>query len=123
MKGKVNSHNEVTVRIRAYGRLGRRRSMTAVVDTGYSGAITLPPRVIRALGFRHVGLSDAELGDGRTATFDVFAGRINWNGTRLVVEVDAANTDPLLGMELLKGFRLSVDVKPGGDVTISPLRR
>ncbi len=122
MKGIVNSRGEATLRIRLLGRGRQARTVTTVIDTGYSGAITLPPRVVRSLRLRHLGQTDAELGDGRIATFAVFEGAVVWNGKRVRVEISEANTDPLLGMELLNGFRLTIDAERGGAVTILPLR-
>ena len=39
----------------------------------------------------------------------------------MAVEVDEAKTDPLVGMALLEGSKLTIDVERGGAVTISRL--
>ena len=44
-----------------------------------------------------------------------------WNGQDRTVEVDAADTDPLVGMGLLRGHGLRVDVVENGAVKIEEL--
>ncbi len=121
MKGKVNARREATVRLRTCGRGNARRSVTAIVDTGYSGSLTLPPAVIRTLGLRRLGQSEAELGDGRVVSFDFYAGAVVWGGRRLAVEIDEARTDPLIGMALLNGHEVNIRVERNGDVSIRRL--
>jgi hypothetical protein len=41
-----------------------------------------------------------------------------WNGQLREIEIDAAETEPLLGMALLRGYRLQVDTIEGGLVSI-----
>ena len=53
--------------------------------------------------------------------FDVYAGTVIWDGQPCQVEVDAADTDPILGMSLLYGFELNVQTIDGGLVTIQRL--
>jgi hypothetical protein len=57
------------------------------------------------------------LGDGSETVFDVYNAEILWNGQLRAIEVDAAETEPLLGMGLLQGYRLQVDTVEGGLVT------
>lgn len=44
-------------------------------------------------------------------------GTVNTEG----YEINAAETEPLLGMRMLRGYRLQVDTVEGGLVTIQPL--
>lgn len=122
MKGKVNARREALVGLGVCGRGKARRRVTAIIDTGFNGSLTLRPTLIRALGLRRIGQSDGELGDGSVVSFDVYAGEVIWNGRRLAVEIDEARTDPLVGMELLDGYELNVRVERGGDVKIRRLR-
>jgi hypothetical protein len=43
------------------------------------------------------------------------------NGQSRVVEIDAVDAPPLVGMALLRGNALRIEVKDGGDVFITPL--
>ena len=121
MKGKVNARREAIVRLHACGRGKTRRSVTAIVDTGYNGSLTLPPAAVRALGLRRIGQSDAELGDGRVVSFDVYAGAVIWGGRRFAIDIDEAHTDPLIGMALLDGCEINIRVERNGDVNIRRL--
>ena len=44
-----------------------------------------------------------------------------WDRQLREIEIDAAETEPLLGMALLRGYRLQVDPIEGGLVTIETL--
>lgn len=121
MKGKVNAGREAVVRIRVLGRGKSRRTVNAVVDTGYTGSLSLPPRTVRSLGMRLLGKRRAELADGRVVTFDVFAGSVIWNGRTVALEIDESPCDPLIGMKLLEGSELNIRVKENGAVSIRPL--
>ena len=44
-----------------------------------------------------------------------------WHGAVRPIAVIAAEGQPLIGMALLRGSRLSVEALPGGEVTVSEL--
>lgn len=51
--------------------------------------------------------------------FYLYEGAVVWNDEEVVALVVAAEGPPTIGMGLLYGYRLTVDVIDGGDVTIS----
>jgi predicted aspartyl protease len=61
------------------------------------------------------------LGDGSVRHFDICAAEVDWGGTWRAVLVYAVGNEPLLGMRLLAGHKLVIDVVPGGLVEILPL--
>lgn len=63
----------------------------------------------------------ATLGDGSETLFDIFEATVIWDGQFREIEINAADTEPLLGMRMLWGYRLQVDTLEGGLVTISEL--
>jgi hypothetical protein len=63
------------------------------------------------------------LADGSECLFDVFTATVVWDGRAGRVSVDEADSDPLVGMGLLTGFELKVQVRPRGKVTIKRLAR
>ena len=93
-----------------------------MIDTGFNGSLTLPPDLISglALPFRRIGR--ALLGDGSEVTFDIHETVILWDGRLRRIAVDVADTDPLLGMGLLYGHELNLQVIEGGDASIKPLQ-
>ena len=44
--GLVNADREVTLRLRIFGTSGQSEEVEAVIDTGFTGHLTLPARVI-----------------------------------------------------------------------------
>ncbi len=120
MTGAVNSKLEAIVRVRILG-AGAALDVAAVIDTGFSGALTLPHHLIDQLGLRWLSIQDTELADGHVILCDVYSGAVEWDNRRLQIEIDEAETDPLLGMALLKGFELRVEVRDRGAVHVTPL--
>jgi predicted aspartyl protease len=52
----------------------------AVIDTGFSGFLTLPSDTISTLGFSWEDRDVATLGDGTFCTFEVYVGLVIWDG-------------------------------------------
>lgn len=117
MIGVVRS-NEARIRLTVKGRGGSEQEIEAVVDTGYSGSLTLPIALIAELDLRWLSVDRATLADGSTCFFQVHEGKVVWDGKLRRIAVDAADADPLIGMWLLRGHELKVDVRYRGKVTI-----
>jgi hypothetical protein len=62
------------------------------------------------------------LADGSECLFDVYSAEVGWDRKRLRILVDEADTDPLVGMALLAGYELTIEVREGGTVMIKRLR-
>jgi clan AA aspartic protease len=97
------------------------KSIDAVIDTGFTGFLSLPTAIIMDLELQWSYRDRATLGDGSETVFDVYNAEIVWNGQLREIEIDAAETEPLLGMALLRGYRLQMDTIEGGLVTIETL--
>lgn len=106
------------------GPRGRERDIEAVIDTGFTASLTLPPAVIAALGLRWQSVDRGTLADGSECLFDVYEVKVVWDGKLRRVLVNEADTDPLVGMLLLRGYELKMKVRSRGKVTIKrlPLR-
>ena len=92
-----------------------------MIDTGFSGFLTLPFHLVEELGLTFHKRGQAVLGDGSTVVFDTYEAVILWNGRARRIAVDAAEVDPLLGVRLLYGYELSVEMIEDGDVVIQAL--
>ena len=121
MTGLVNADLEprLVLRVRAAG--GQPNEVEVVIDSGFNGFRTLPPALIAALGLQWLCRQQGELADGRVLTFDVYVATVDWDGQPRSVEVEAADSQPLLGMALMQGSELRMQVLPGGPVTIAAL--
>jgi clan AA aspartic protease len=119
--GVVNAYREATIRSIVQDANGQGHDIEAVIDTGFTGFLTLPPALITVLGLSWRGYASAVLGDGSLQQFDVYAATVIWDGHPRMVEIDAAATDPLVGMGLLYGHEVRIQAIDGGAVTIEAL--
>jgi predicted aspartyl protease len=78
--------------------------------------------MIESLGLRWQSLDRCTLADGSECLFDVYEATIEWDGKRLQILVDEADCVPLIGMVLLRGYELKMQVRARGKVTIKRLR-
>jgi clan AA aspartic protease len=95
-----------------------RTDVEAVIDTGFDGELTLHEETIRRLGYPYSGTASGTLADGSEVQFDYHEGVVLWHGVEHPVAVIAAAGQPLIGMALLRGSRLTVDAAPGGEVWV-----
>jgi clan AA aspartic protease len=121
IRGDVNTRNEAVVRLRLRGPGGVEADVDAIVDSGFTASLTLPMAVVTALGLARQSGGTAVLGDGSVRQFDIFAAEVAWDGAWRTVLVSAVGNESLLGMRLLAGHRLLIEVVPGGSVEISPI--
>ena len=122
MRGQVNANGEPLVRLRVRGPADAVQDVDAAVDTGFTSALALPNPIVVALGLAVHSAGTAGLADGSVHQFDVYAGEIEWDGAWKPVLVYALGDQGLLGMQLLAGHELRIEVVPGGAVEIKPLR-
>ena len=97
------------------------RTISVTVDTGFTGWLTLPPDLIQELGLKYWGTRDAVLADGKELSVDLYSVLISWDGQILPRLVHQSDSTPLIGMHLMAGYHLAVDVREGGNVTLSAL--
>lgn len=119
--GEVNSLPEAVVRLAVRGAAGREREIEAVVDTGYTGALTLPAELISELALPFRGLTRVLLADGRETVCATHEATVKWGPQIRRVPIHAAETGPLLGMALLYGHELTIEVTDRGHVKIREL--
>ena len=89
------------------------------MDTGFNGALTLTLALVRELDLVWVRRSVTTLANGEMIEIDVYIAFVEWDGRLRNVYVEAADTDPLLGMGLLKGHDVFMEAVIGGTVTIT----
>lgn len=119
--GVVNAHREATICLLLQTADGRDQEIEAILDTGFNGSLTLPPSVIAALRlpWRTRGL--VILANGTEDQCDIYAAAVLWDGVPRNILVEAADTDPLVGMALLYGHDVRMQVVEGGSIIIQAL--
>ena len=60
----------------------------------------------------------AILGDGSECVFNVYEAVLVWDGNFLTIPVDEADSEPLIGMSLMEGYQLIVQVLENGLVEL-----
>jgi clan AA aspartic protease len=121
ISGSVNARREAIIPLTIRGSGDREESIEVVVDTGFNGDLTCPSSLIARLDLAWHHSARRLLADGSEAAFAVYEATILWDGTERLVAVDEVNASPMIGMRLLDGFELAVQVHAGGSVTIKAL--
>ncbi|NJP11545.1 MAG: clan AA aspartic protease [Leptolyngbyaceae cyanobacterium RU_5_1] len=121
MSGYVNVNREAIIQVTIVGASNPLKSVRAIIDTGFTGDLTLPRDVIDELGFTLRGFQRVILGDGSVQYFEMFVGVVIWDGQMREAEINAAETDSLVGMGLLEDYKLEVEGRPNGEVRITLL--
>ena len=118
IEGVVNAAYEPVVTLALHGPSGQSREIETVIDTGFTGFLTVTPALAKELGLALEGTSRATLADGSEVTFDVYDVAVLWDGQPRYVLADAADTTPLVGMRMLDRHNLHIEVVDGGRVVI-----
>jgi clan AA aspartic protease len=122
MRGIVSPSCEAMIRFAIGNKNGQLQTIEAVIDTGYTGFLSVPSEIIVILNLPWTGIDRVTLGDGSETTFEVYAGRIIWDGEYQDIPINESETDPLVGMSLLYGYDLRIQTVIGGIVTIEELK-
>ena len=100
---------------------GSEHSLAAIVDTGFTDWLTLPRSVIAAMGLVYDEETKAILADGTIRALPSYQATIIWDGQPREVFVNELESEPLIGMRLLHGFRFTMDAIEAGAVQIERL--
>lgn len=105
VSGPVTAERELIVRLTVLGSSTGEPEpsveVEAVLDTGFTGHLALPPEVVTELGLPLLGSRRSVLADGSRIALDVHRAEVLWDGRRRLVEVLAARGGALAGMSLI----------------------
>jgi clan AA aspartic protease len=107
----------VTFRLPGRGDL----ALDFVIDTGFTGFLTLPEAAVVALGLPFLESIPANLANDTEVELPVYEAIILWNGQEVAVRILATGRRPLLGTALLSGQELVAQFTEGGLVTVDSL--
>jgi clan AA aspartic protease len=119
--GVVSRNREAIISLVIVNENLQTKLITAVIDTGYTGYLSLPSEIITELNLSWTGIDRGTLGDGSEVTFEVYAAKVIWDGEYRNIPINEAETDPLVGISLLYGYDLHIQTVEGGNVTIKLL--
>ncbi len=118
--GKITVHQEAVIELEV-GSSNQSEKIEAVIDTGFTGYLTLPSALVSRLNLQQAGEQRAILGDENRVVLKRHIAKVLWHGAERNVYVLQAEGGPLVGMSLLYGSRLILDVVTDGNVTIDAL--
>ena len=106
IQGKVNTAREPVVVLQT---APKKRKLSVIIDTGFSGELCLSPKIIERMGFERIGREAFVLADGQIVRADIHKGEIIWfNRTRPFEVIALENPRGLLGTELLQECSLTI---------------
>ena len=108
--GVVNADLEAVIQFPVRGPNGQHMDIVAIIDTGFNGFLTLPPALVTALGLARLSRGRVTLADGSEQIVDIHRATVIWDGEALPIEADSVNAPPLVGMSLLYGYELSMQL-------------
>ena len=120
--GRVTAERQAVIVVGIRDPGGRVVSVEGVIDTCFSGFLTLSPDIIITLGLPFVEARYYTLGNGSDVEMRLFRADVVWDDQDKTILVVEADDDALIGMELLEGSTLFIDVRTGGDVRIDVRR-
>ena len=115
----VGLQAQVNVILRLSGR--ESIEIECVVDTGFAGALTLPPDIVDAFELPFIINMNANLADDSNVMTPIHQATIIWHGVERNIAVLAMGRRPLLGTSLLEDSNLDIDFYEDGIVTIDEL--
>ena len=97
---------------------GGQGNIEFVLDTGFTGFMTLPPAACIALALPFQRRQPSLLADSSNVMLDVYEITVLWDGEEREVDVLAIDSAPLIGMSLLDGYDIRIQAVEGGLVSI-----
>jgi clan AA aspartic protease len=116
--GIVNGDFEAMLSLSICGSDGKVYIQDAIIDTGFNGWLSLSPDLIDQLNLKWKRRGRAILGDGSECVFNIDEAVVLWDGVYLTIPIDEADSEPLVGMSLMEGYQLMVQVFEGGNVEL-----
>lgn len=121
IEGVVNAAYEAVITVFVHGPAGKVRQVEAVIDTGFDRFLVLPPSLVTALGLPFLASGPVTLANGSEEILEVHEVSVMWDGQPRDVYTYVADTTPLVGMLLLDGYNLNIEVEDAGRVLIQPI--
>jgi clan AA aspartic protease len=120
--GKVNGRHEIVIDLPVQDSMGEEHAIEVVLDTGFTGSLTLPASLVESMDLPWRSRSSAILANGNVAELDIHVASVIWDGIERQILVQAIENVPLLGMAMLVGYDLRARVIIGGSVEIKAVR-
>ena len=95
------------------------QQLDVVIDTGFSGWLTLPRDLVAELDLTRYGNRASVLATGERVPVEIYSALVMWGGQiRPVFVHEMASGRPLIGTAMLENYRLTIDMHSDGLVDI-----
>jgi clan AA aspartic protease len=119
--GEITPDLEAIVPLRIFGPDGLSLTADVTIDTGFTGYLTLPAEIVERLGLALAETDDYILADGAVVALPVYYASLAWDEATRDVLALQTDAEPLIGMALLHGQFLGMEIADGGTVRIEDL--
>ena len=92
--------------------------LETVIDTGFSGLMTLPATTVEKMSLQKVGEARTYLADGIEREYGLYKVDVDWFGESRPIEALCMGRFLLLGMAMMEGLDLHVRVKDRGEIAL-----
>ena len=122
IRGEVSGNQQILVTVEINNTDGQPHSVDVVMDTGFSGYLALPADTIQQLGLSSVGRRTLEVAKGELLEFEAYLAVVSWHDCLTDVLVLRTDDVSLLGLSLLWGSRITLDVTTQGEASVEDLK-
>ena len=105
--------------VHLFGDSGVPARLETVIDTGFSGLMTLPAETVEQMRLPKIGEARAFLADGIEREYGLYKVDVDWFGKSRPIEVLSMGRFPLLGMAMMEGLDLRVHVEDDGEIALT----
>ncbi len=112
---------EAIVLLPIFDDAGNPRNVEVVIDTGFTGTLSLPLHLVRNLGLKPKGKTQIFTAGERPEWVTVYTASVIWQEAQHDVDVYELTGSPLIGIDMLDGSLLTIEVRRGGLVEIELL--
>ena len=122
MQGYVNAYpREPRLTIAISNGEGEAVPVEAVIDTGFTEFLSLPPSLIRTLGLERGQDMELSTAGGRVIKSPTYSATVDWHGSNRRIRVIALADRPLIGMSLLWDSDIAITARENGRVSVSEI--
>ena len=112
---------EAVAPVPVMGRNGQFQTIEFVLDTGFDGFLALPAELIQRLGLERDDSIDIVFANGQSELCNTWYCRILWHDQPRDIVAFESRGEALLGMALLEGSQVNIQVRIDGAVAIEEL--
>ena len=121
IRGAFNERLQPMVVVEISNGDGQYHPVKALLDTGFTQHLTLPPDDIARLGLEYKEPLPMILANGQRIEAPMYEGYVMWFGKSRRVNVIAVGGLPLLGMPMIENCKTTLLAQPGNELLIEEI--